>query len=117
MAIRPRSTRLRTFAKLKQQPLNEAGASQKDQSEPPPWDGNAVIVLSEIDIPTDILPLKRSIRVITATNVGVIKVAMHSLWRGVDWQFPLKLDCQPFHFGPIGWLPFFNRQNDCQTVA
>lgn len=78
---------------LKQEPLNETGASQKKQSAPPPRDGDAVVIFPEINIPADLLPLMQPIFGVAATDVDVVKVVMHSLRSGIDWQFPLKLAC------------------------
>lgn len=77
------------FPQLEKQPLNYACASKKDQSAPPPRNGGAVVVFSKINISTHFSSLPRSVCVAAEANVRIIKVAMHRLWRGVDWQFLL----------------------------
>ncbi|GEM_PF-3315071 len=42
---------------------------------------------------------------------------MNSFWRGVDWQFPQKLDRQPLHFNPVSSFSLFNSQDGYQASA
>ena len=99
---------LRTFTELQQQPVNDACANEEDQRTTPPRNRNSVVVFSKINIPAHLLSLPRPICVVAGPNVGVVKVVMQCLRGGVDWQLPLKLARQPFHFKPIGRLSFLN---------